>query len=257
MVVGMFCSVSFALAPMGPPMAGLDQGTYGVGLGYAQSDMTLEVMGGSGAGGEKVINDLQNDMYYVCLGYGISNDWELYGAVGWANAEFPGDGSTPDFDGDDGFAFGIGTKRTLAEDGDTKWGVLAQFTQGKSEDDIRTTTSGTWGNGAISLPGPSGEDSSRKLETKLEWYEVQLAMGPTVPLSEDMCVYGGPFLHFASADLEVKTSRDEYELEQHLELGAYIGTLISLGDPNASLMAEFLYTGEAWAWGVGAMFKCP
>ncbi|UCF17058.1 MAG: hypothetical protein JSW59_06265, partial [Phycisphaerales bacterium] len=232
MVVGMFCSAAFALAPMGPPMAGLEQGKYGAGIGYAYSDMNLEVSGPLTGmpGGEAVLNDLQMDMYFVCLGYGISDDWELYGAAGWANAEFPGDTGAPDFEGDEGFAFGIGTKRTLAEDGDTKWGVLAQYTQGKSEDDIRTTSgTQTWGNG-IYLPDPAPA-TSRKVETKLEWYEVQLALGPTVPLSEDMCIYGGPFLHFAEGDLEVKASRYEYELEQKLQLGAYIGTLVSLGDP--------------------------
>ena len=104
---------------------------------------------------------------------------------------------------------------------------------------------------AIGLPGGN-------TPTKLEWYEVQVALGPVVPLSEDVCVYGGPFLHFAEADLEVRgSSRSEYDLEQKLQLGAYIGTLISLGDPNASLMAELLYTGEGWGFGIAAMFKCP
>jgi len=254
MVVGMLCSVSFALAPMGPPMAGLEQGAYVVGAGYAYSDMTLEIAGsGITSEGEAVINDLQNNLYFITMGYGVSNDWSIYGGIGLANAEFPGDGGAPDFEGDDCFAFGIGTKKTLAEDGDTKWGVLAQYTQGKSEDNVRTTNSGTWGNQAISVP-PGGASVT---PTKLEWYEVQLAMGPTVPLSEDMCIYGGPFLHFVDADLELRGSRTQYDLQQKLQLGAYIGTLISLGDPNASLMAEFLYTGEGWAWGVGAMFKCP
>jgi len=255
MVVGMFCSAAFALAPMGPPMAGLEQGKYAVGIGYAHSDMTLEVSGPATSAGEAVLNDLQNDMYYVNMGYGVSDDWDLYGAIGFANAEFPGDGGAPDFDGDNGFGFAIGTKRTLAEDGDTKWGVLAQFAQGKSEDTVTVPVPGSpsWGNGSIDL-GTGG-----RVPTKLEWYEVQLAMGPTVPLSEDVCVYGGPFLHFVEGDLEVRdgSDRDEYELEQKLELGAYIGTLISLGDPNTSLMAEFLYTGEGWGFGIGAMFKCP
>jgi len=260
MVVGMFCSASFALAPMGSPMAGPQQGQYGVGIGYAQSDMTLEVSGPDwNHGGEMVINDLQNNLYFICLGYGVSNDWELYGGIGMAGAEFPGDTGAPDFEGDNGFAFGIGTKRTLVEDGDTKWGILGQYTRGKSEDSVRVPSIGesgypTWGNGAVDL------DVSGKAEAKLEWYEVQVAIGPTVPLSEDVCIYGGPFLHFAEADLELKDAegyRCEHELEQKLELGAYIGTLISLGDPNASLMAEFLYTGNGWAWGVGAMFKCP
>ncbi|HEC03662.1 MAG TPA: hypothetical protein ENI81_09020, partial [Phycisphaerales bacterium] len=65
MVVGMFCSASFAIAPMGPPMAALEQGNYNVGIGYAHSDMTLEVLGPVGSAGEAVLNDLQSDMYYV------------------------------------------------------------------------------------------------------------------------------------------------------------------------------------------------
>jgi len=259
-VVGMFCSAALAIAPMGPPMAGLDQGKYSAGIGYAHSDMTLEISGPVSGAGEAVINDLQSNMYYVSLGYGISNEWNIYGALGFANAEFPGDTGAPDFEGDNGFGFAVGTKRTLAEDGDTKWGVLAQFAQGKSEDTVTVpSTPGvgnpnpTWGNGTINL------GSGGRVPTKLEWYEVQLAMGPTVPLSDDVCVYGGPFLHFAEGDLEVRdgSDRDEYELEQKLQLGAYIGTLITLGDPNASLMAEFLYTGNAWGFGIGAIFACP
>jgi len=252
MVVGMFCSASFAIAPMGPPMAALEQGNYNVGIGYAHSDMTLEVLGPVGSAGEAVLNDLQSDMYYVNMGYGISDDWNLYGAIGFANAEFPGDAGTPDFDGDNGFGFAIGTKKTLADDGDAKWGVLAQFAQGKSEDNVRASADGSWGNGAIDVDAGNHP-------AKLEWYEVQLAMGPTVPLSEDVCVYGGPFLHFVDGDLEIRdgSDRGQAELEQKLQLGAYIGTLISLGDPNASLMAEFLYTGEGWGFGIGAMFKCP
>jgi len=257
-VVGMISSAAFALAPLGPPAAGLDQGQYGAGIVYGFSDMTLELSGPlsspGGHPGEAVINDVQTNLYMVGLGYGISNDWSLYGGVGFANAEFPGDGSAADFEGDDGFSFAIGTKRTLAESEDTKWGVVAQLTQGKSEDNVRLASpAGTWGNGRISMP--SGSSVS---QTKLEWYEVQLAVGPTVPLSEDVCIYGGPFLHFAEADLELKgNSRYEYEIEQKLQLGAYIGTLISLGDPNASLMAELLYTGEGWGVGIGAMIRCP
>ncbi|MHC4570064.1 MAG: hypothetical protein ACYTE3_30440, partial [Planctomycetota bacterium] len=259
MVVGMLCSAAWAIAPMGPPAATLDQGTYGAFVGYAHSDMTLEISGPVGTnGGEAVLNDVQHDMYFVGLGYGISNDWSIHGSIGIANAEFPGDSGAPDFEGDNGFAFGIGTKRTLAQDGETKWGVLGQYTQGKSEDNVRVPPSPgapnpTWGNGSIRLGGGGN------VPTKLEWYEVQLALGPTVPLSEDVCVYGGPFLHFAEADLEVREGldRDEYDLEQKLQLGAYIGTLISLGDPNASLMAELLYTGEGWGFGIAAMFKYP
>lgn len=96
---------------------------------------------------------------------------------------------------------------------------------------------------------------------KIEWYEVQVALGPTVPISEDVCVYGGPFLHFVEGDLEIKGSRQEWELEQRLQLGAYAGVLANIGDVGSlndvSVMAELLWTGEAWGVGIGAMIKFP
>lgn len=258
-VVGMFCSAAFALVPMGPPMAGLPQGGYSVGVGYAFSDMNLEVSGPVSGGGEAVINDIQNDMYYLCLGYGISDDWTLYGGIGAVNAEFTADGAGNDFEGDTGFAFGIGTKRTLAENGDTKWGVLAQFTQGKSEDTITSVSGQSFGNGSIG--GATFTPAGSRHPMKIEWYEIQVALGPTVPISEDVCVYGGPFLHFVEGDLEVKDSRAEWELEQRLQLGAYIGTLVNIGNVGSlndvSVMAELLWTGEAWGVGIGAMIKFP
>ena len=64
-------------------------------------------------------------------------------------------------------------------------------------------------------------------------------------------------LYFLEGDLEVTGSRAEFELEQRLQLCAYVGTLINLGDPNASLMAEFLFTGSGWGIGIGAMVRCP
>ena len=202
------------------------------------------------------MNDLQTNMYYVCLGYGLSDDWTVYGAVGGANAEFPGDAGAKDFEGNTGFAFGIGSKRTLAEDGDTKWGVLGQYSSVKSEDNVRGVSGSgnqSWGNGSIGLP------SSGAFPAKLEYYEIQIAAGPTIPLSEDVCVYGGPFLHFMEGDLEVKdgSDRNEYELEQNFELGVYVGALVNLGDPNASLMAEVLYTDSGWGVGIGAMILFP
>jgi hypothetical protein len=258
-VVGVFCSAAFALAPMGPPMAGLPQGAHSVGIGFAHSDMNLEVSGtvGSTGGGAAVINDIQSDMYYLCLGYGISNDWTLYGGIGTADSEFPADGSGARFEGDSAFGFAIGTKRTLAENGDTKWGVLGQISQGKSEDTITAASGQSFGNGSITGPFSAGARHAMKLE----WYEVQVALGPTVPISEDICVYGGPFLHFVEGDLEIRGSRAEFELEQRLQLGAYAGVLANIGDVgslnNVSVMAELLWTGEAWGVGIGATIRCP
>jgi hypothetical protein len=77
--------------------------------------------------------------------------------------------------------------------------------------------------------------------------------GPAVQLNEDVCFYGGPFLHFAEGDLEIQSSQEEGELEQRCELGVFIGMLLNLGS-GASLSFEFFFTGEAWGAGIGAMF---
>ena len=130
MVVGMFGSAALALAPMGPPTAELPQGGYNAGFGYAFSKMKLDVQGGAPTTGESVLV-VRSNMYYGCLGYGISDDWNVYGAAGAADADFNGEGNGTNFDGNLKFGFALGTKRTLAENGKTKWGVLAQYARGR------------------------------------------------------------------------------------------------------------------------------
>jgi len=257
MVVGMFSAAAFAIAPMGPPMAPLPQGQYAGALGYAFSDMNLEISGplGASTAGEAMVSDIQTNMYYGGLVYGVADGWNLYGVVGMADAEFPGDGTSPDFDGDEGFAFAIGCKKTISKDEEsgTVWGTVFQFSEARRIDDsFRPVAAGTWGNGLIS------QGSSGLTEAELELYEIQLAAGPTVPLCEGVCLYGGPLLHFVEGDLEVKNdgNRYEYDLEQHLEIGAYVGAQAELAD-NILLGAEFLWTGEAWGLGIGATILCP
>ncbi|MEA3226004.1 MAG: hypothetical protein U9Q07_08640, partial [Planctomycetota bacterium] len=178
-VVGVFCSAAFALAPMGPPMAGLPQGQYSYGLGYGYSDMDLEVSGpATPTGGAAVLDNIQSNIFYVCLGYGVTDDWNIRGAIGGADATFDADRSGRDFDGDTSFGYALGATKTLVKNGDTTWGVLAQLTSVKgSEDERNVSGSQTLGNGAINM-------SAGRNELKLEWYEVQLAFGPTFPVCE-------------------------------------------------------------------------
>ena len=262
-VVGMFSAAAFAIAPMGPPMAPLPQGQYAAVGGYALSDMNLEISGPlptGVTGGEAMVSDIQTNMYYGGIVYGVADGWNLYGVAGVADAEFPGDDASRDFDGDEGFAFAIGCKKTIFTDPDsgTIWGTVFQFSEARRINDTSRPLSGatnTWGNGNISLGG------SGQTDAELELYEIQLAVGPTIPLCEGVCLYGGPFLHFVEGDLEVKNSasgrRYEYDLEQHLELGGYVGLQAELGDPNVQLGAECLWTGEAWGVGVGVTILCP
>ena len=259
-VVGMFSAAAFAIAPMGPPMAPLPQGQYAGTFGYAFSDQNLEISGPvTGPGGEAFLSDIQSNMYYGGLVYGVADGWNVYGVAGIADAEWPGDDGSPDFEGDSGFAFAIGCKKTIVKDEEsgTVWGTVFQFSQARRiNDDVRPVSGSpnTWGNAHI-----TSLDSDGITETELDLYAIQLAAGPTVPLCEGVCLYGGPFLHFVEGDLETKadSERVEYELEQHLEIGAYVGLQAELGDPNVLLGAEFLWTGEAWGLGIGATILCP
>jgi opacity protein-like surface antigen len=243
MVVGMLSSAALALAPMGPPVATLAEGQAAVGLGYAMSDMTVELSGPTFGLGDAEL-DVENTMYYGVIGYGISSEWNAYVALGFADAEIDAD-SGDDFEGGADFGFAVGTKRTLHDNGtDTKWGTVFQYSTGETDDKISVVSQ--YANFHLTaVPGT----------IEYDWYEIQLALGPAVQVNEDLCLYGGPFLHFAEGDLRHKAGgvTAEFELEQAWELGGYIGALLNLGG-SASLSAEFLITGEAWGAGIGVMF---
>jgi len=245
--MGVLSSAALALAPMGPPVATLPQGQYAGGVGYAFSEMTLEVTGPvSKVGGDAELDDFRSSVYYIYAGYGLSDTWSVYGAIGVADAEFDADTGGSDFDGDTDTGFAIGTKKTLQDDGGKiKWGTVLQYCRGKSEDKINSPVGGqSFGNQSISL-------GSGYQKIELDWYEIQLGLGPAVQVRDNLCVYGGPFLDFFQGDLELSTEGDEYELQQRAELGAYIGGIYNVTS-NISLSAELLVTGEAWGLGVSA-----
>lgn len=244
LVMGFFGSAALALAPMGPPVATLPQGQYAGGIGYAFSEMTLEVSGPISPTGDGELDDIQSNIYYINLGYGISNTWSVYGAIGMADAEFDAD-SGSDFSGDTQSGFAIGTRRTLQDDGGKiKWGTVFQYCRGQSEDKINAIAGQSFGDGSISLtPGVE--------KAELDWYEIQLAFGPVVQVKDNLCVYGGPFLHFVEGDLEFPWDNNQYELEQRSEIGAYIGALYNV-KANTNLSAEILTTNDAWGIAVGA-----
>ena len=159
MVVGMLSSAALAIAPMGPPVAGLAEGQSAVGLGFALSDQTLEVSNPGAVTGDAEI-DVESMMYYGCIGYGISDVWSITVALGAADAEFDADGNGSDFDGDTDFGFAVQTKRTLHDNGtDTKWGTIFQYCRGSSEDKTDAApSSSTYGNQAF------GASANKKIE---------------------------------------------------------------------------------------------
>jgi hypothetical protein len=255
-VLGVFSSTAVALPPMGPPCATLNQGQFSVGFDYGYSEMDVEVSGPIGANKDAEIEDFESNMYLATLAYGISNEWEVFTRLGMADAEFDAD-STPaggsDFDGGSEFAFAVGTKRTLADDGNVKWGCLFQFLWSEADDKTDPNTSTGFGNGALTVPGGTKID--------MDWYEIQLAMGPTFQVAEGVSLYGGPFLYFMEGDAEAGpiSSQEEIELEQVSEFGGYVGGVVDLSDlmANATLHGEVQFTSDAFAFAIGANIPIP
>lgn len=190
MVAGLWSSAAWALRPMGPPMAGLEQSQMSLGFDFSWSEMDIEEDGDT-------INDVESIAYLANLGYGIADNWEGFIRLGIAGIDVDDDDGG--FSGDDQFAYGFGTKVTFAQEGDLTWGGLFQMDWTKSEDD----------------------------DVEFDFYEIQIAVGPTYQM-EGMSIFGGPFLHFLDGDVDDPDGTSG--LEQESEIGGYVGAQFDLAE---------------------------
>ena len=247
-VVGFFGSTALALDPIGPPVAGCKQNQFSAGFEFAFGEMDLEVSGpgiSTANNREAVLKDVESRKYFARIGYGLSDDWEIFTRLGVADAEVEGDSGYPDFDSDHEFAFGVGTKKTFIDNGDVKWGAVFQFSWAELDDRF-SSQSISFANGALS--------TSYATKIELDWYEIQLALGPQWMVDEGIYLYGGPFLHFLEGDIDVITSgvstRYEHELEQESEFGGFVGCLVEL-DPQIAANVEGQIMSDAWLLAAG------
>ncbi len=202
MVAGLWSSAAWALRPMGPPMAGLEQSQMSVGFDFSWSKMNLEEDGGTA-------EDLESLAYLANLGYGISDNWEGFIRLGFAGI------SAEDFEGNNQFAYGFGTKVTFAESDPLTWGGLFQMDWTKSEDG----------------------------DVEIDSYEIQVAAGPTYQM-EGMSLYVGPFLHFVGGDVgKVGPLLETLDIKQESIFGGYIGAQFDIAE-NASWNIEYQTTGD-------------
>jgi hypothetical protein len=214
---------ALALAPMGPPTAGLKTGQFRVGVEYAYSNEDMKVE-------DEKIDNVASNMIFGNLGYGIMDEWEAFGRVGVADtkADDMFGVSGLNFDGDFKFAWGFGTKVTFLKQENLNWGALFQMTWLKSDDTI------------------SGYDF------EVDFYEMQIAVGPTWKLNDTLSIYGGPFVHWIKGDVDVEG--ESGDLEEDSAYGGYVGVDAALAD-NTSLFGEFQLTGSGWAIGTGINWK--
>ena len=144
-------------------------------------------------------------------------------------------------DSDYGFTFGGGIRNTFyqSEDGKEKWGLLAQISYTNLDFDKK--------NYLI-------DGSEITFSASADLFEMQIACGPNYLITDNLSVYGGPFLHFVKGDMELSGSidgasgRGSCDLKQESEIGAYIGLSAELAK-NSDFNIEYQFTGDAQAVG--------
>jgi hypothetical protein len=230
-IVCLFVSSSFALDPMGPPAAGLRQGGWSIGIDYSTSKINGKEDRQWWSSSRK-FKGASMDKIYANLGYGVADNWEVYGRLGGSKLEsdnlYYGN-----IWGAYGQAYGLGTKATIYQEGNVKWGVLFQIGWNQTKD-----------------------QSSEDFYDKAAWHEYQIAVGPTYKLTDKVSIYGGPFYNYLKGTLSDRDNGEE--IDGHFKgsnhVGGYIGGQFAVND-NLSLNAEYQLVTDAQGLGLSLVWK--
>lgn len=214
-IVALMCSQAYGLSLMGPPMAELEQGQFGAGFDFSYSEADIKE-------NSSTLEDVESLVYLARLGYGVADGWDLFVKLGITEMEYE------DFDSGSDFAYGFGTKFTFSQQDSMSLGGLFQILWAEAEDTI------------------SG------IKTEFDYYEIQIAVGPTFEIG-GISVYGGPFLHFVDGDVKYKTLGST-DIEQDSEFGGYVGFNAELTE-NTNWRIEYQQTGDAYAFCTGISWK--
>jgi opacity protein-like surface antigen len=227
----LLCAASAqALAPFGPPVADLKQGQFSLSAGYDFSETDIKA---SSKDGDKTIDGARSNSFTARPGYGIDDDWKIYGLIG--ASDFKEDGFSDGYQ----FAYGFGTKVTVDKFEKISWGFLFQVGYKNNSNDSSKDVNGTDG-----------------FEGKIDYYDVTLAIGPSYSFSDKLRFYGGPFLyilkghlHFDSAD-----THESFTLGQKTTIGGYFGAEYDLCS-NSSWYGEYHLLGQGWLFSTGLNWK--
>jgi hypothetical protein len=257
LLVAIMSASAFAIAPVGPPTAGLKTGQWSVGFDYAHGEIDVfDIDWSTGLGIDLAAlglkkakgKDVKSDAYLAKFGYGISDDWEFYGFLGGADSRGKiewSDGSSDNFDGGYDFSGGFGTKWTFLKEENLSWGLVYQMSWTQGDDSWTFDTSG------FGAPYPA----SVTIDADTESFDIFLALGPTYEMG-NWRVYGGAALYYYDADIEVSyldTTILEGDVDEAM-FGGYVGAAFDLNE-STSLYAEYMLAGDAWMLGTGIVWK--
>lgn len=262
MMIGLATPTAFALDPMGPPVAGMNAGQMQVGVEYSNGSMDLELSGGKwvefldgafSAAGDAVdfdLKDFESHRAYANIGFGPTDRIEAFVRVGGIEAEF-GDSiwlAQEKFESSTDIAVGGGLKATFFDDGALQIGGLVQA---------------SWAEYNGTLTGPTLLAPDR---VTIELTEIQAAVGAAYTWAERFTIFGGPFVHFVSGDLDdsftevdpgtggLLLSDYSWDIDEDSSLGGYFGGQLELSD-NCTFSIEYQITGGADAFGMSLLWR--
>ncbi len=227
-------SAALGIGPLGPPTATLKQGQFGVALEYAYSDSDLELSLGTV---DATWKGALSNTFLAQLGYGLTDDWEIYFPLGAANLK------DADLDCSYKSAYGFGTKITFEKTENTSWGLLFEIGWRKNND-----------SGTVDLNDLGFAVTDYSVD--FTYHEIVVALGPTWKIAEGIQVYGGPFFYVLEGDVDVEAAGVDttLDLSQESMFGGYVGAELDIC-PNSSWYGEFLFTGDMWTLGTGIGWK--
>lgn len=241
-------STALAIAPLGPPTAGLEQGQKRVAFEYGYREGDLEASGAKSSDwGDDV--EVSSSAFIANIGYGATESWEVYALLGAADIEIAGQesgGPDPLFDGTYDPYFGFGTKYTFRKEESLSWGAMFQMDWTYSDDDEAFEFE-------LDLFGTD-------IDVEVSYYEIIIAVGPTYEMNEKFRLYGGPFFYLLDGEYEVDVRKSDsgakasVDLAEESQFGGYVGAEIDLTE-NAPIIVELQFTPDSWGFGAGIGWK--
>jgi hypothetical protein len=239
MGIVLFFLTSSAFALIGPPTASLDKGQWGAGANYRYTSQDLDQIKGHG------YEDFNINRYYGQLGYGLADNWELYGQLGMADIklniiEINDEVNGYNFDND--ILYGLGTKYTFAKKEKADWGAALQVNM----------LTGSWSDSYTQDDG--GGTETVKATYDIDAMEIILAVGPTVDMG-GWKLYGGALYSLLSFDGDYKLTGSDWVWTASGDgdtdnFGGYIGAQFGILQ-NCNMAIEFLGTNNGWGAGAG------
>jgi hypothetical protein len=235
---------SSAFALIGPPTAELVKGQWGISGSYTYTSQDLDDVKGKNSDGDKTthgIGDFNINRYYGQLGYGLTDNLELYGQLGIADiklAFIESDDSELSLNYDNDLFYGIGTKYTFLKQEKADWGAVLQ----------------------VNFFNPSYSDKYDdegeiiKESFDDDAMEITLAVGPTVDMG-GWKLYGGAIYSLVSYEFEYKLSGSDWVWKSSGDsdtnnFGGYIGAKMDICK-KCNMAVELQGTNNGWGLGAG------